>query len=303
MPGTRDIKRRIKSIKSTKKITRAMQMISAVKMRKAQLAAFASRGYADLAWQIITNLSGKVDPKFHALLAQQSKSNKIAVILISSNRGMIGSFNVNLANAVQKYIAENKGAEIVAEFVSVGKKGRDAMVRMGSTIVADFAKIDRTIRIEEILPIAHLIVNEYLKGNYSKVVIAYTHFVSTVTQKPVVKQLLPFRTAGDGFAEMSGHASTHLPDTKGSFHYEYLFEPDPDKVLDYLLSRILESQIYQAILESDASEHSARMIMMKNATDAASDLIDDLTLTYNQLRQANITKELAEITAGRIAIE
>jgi F-type H+-transporting ATPase subunit gamma len=297
MAGSIEIKRRIKSVKSTKKITRAMQMVSAAKMRKAQAAALQSRTYSDLAWQIITNLSSKVDPKYHALLAQdenQKSAKKVAVILVTSNRGLIGGFNTNLINALKKTLAKNKEEmDLAAEIEVMGKKGREAMLRMNQTIVADFPKQDRTIGIGEILPISKMIIDEYLAGKYSKIIIAYTHYVSTLTQKPVVKQLLPFETTGH----------ENLPEHSGKSNYEYEFEPTPNDVLDYLVPRILESQIYQAILESDASEHSARMIMMKNATDAASDLIDDLTLTYNQLRQANITKELAEITAGRIALE
>lgn len=303
MPGQIEIKRRLKSVKSTKKITRAMQMISATKMRKAQTAAMQSRTYSDLAWEIIGNLSDKVEPKYHSLLQAQSENRsnqkseskkKIAVILITTNRGQVGGFNTNLINTVKRFIADqNQEMELAAELLVVGKKGRDAMLRVGQTIAADFPKQDRLIKISEILPISKLIVEDYLSGKYSKVVIAYTHFISTINQKPRLKQLLPFES--QAVEKTSGQ--------KVASKQEYLFEPDPGKVLDYLVPRILESQIYQAVLESDASEHSSRMIMMKNATDAANDLIEDLTLTFNQLRQANITKELAEITAGRIALE
>ncbi len=295
MPSTIELKRRLKSIKSTKKITRAMQMISAAKMRKAQAAAMQSRTYSALAWEIITNLSKKIDPKYHALLAASSvaaKSKRVAVILVSTNRGQVGGFNTALVNTVKKYLAtQNEEMELAAELVVVGKKGRDAMLRIGQTIVADFPKQDRTVGIQEILPISKLIIDEYLAGKYSRVIVAYTHFVSTLSQKPTIKNLLPF------------HADPHHKDLPQAKQHEYTFEPDPNSVLEYLVPRIIESQIYQAILESDASEHSARMIMMKSATDNASELIEDLTLTYNQLRQANITKELAEITAGRIALE
>lgn len=298
MPGTREIKRRIRSVGSTKKITRAMQMISAVKMRKAQAAVLASRTYSRLAWQIITNLSDKVDPKYNRLLETPAANdqNKIGIILISTNRGMVGGFNTNLLNAVNKYLASQKDdGELVAELVAVGRKGRDAVIRMGKTVVAEFDKYDRTLHVDEIAPLSKLVINDYLAGKYSKIVIAYTEFVSTIVQHPKITQILPLAAT---------EHPEHLKETDShGLHYEYLFEPDPVKVLDYLLPRIIQSQIYQAILENDAAEHSARMIMMKNATDAADDLISDLTLTYNQLRQANITKELAEITAGRIALE
>ncbi|MDB4940215.1 MAG: synthase gamma subunit [Candidatus Doudnabacteria bacterium] len=304
MPGLIEVKRRLKSVKSTKKITRAMQMISAAKMRKAQIAAVQSRTYSSLAWEIITNLAHKVDPKYHALLSQKNNTKKIAVILISTNRGQVGGFNTNLINSVKRFFLDQpKGPEevhIAADLIVMGRKGREAMVRLGESVIADFPKSDKTIGISEILPISKLITEDYLAGKYSKVVLAYTHYVSTLSQKPLIKQLLPFKSEGDK-ADPDKHKD--LPEHYKKNNFEYLFEPSPDKVLDYLVPRILDSQVYQAILESNASEHSARMIMMKNATDAASDLIEDLTLTYNQVRQANITKELAEITAGRIALE
>ena len=290
MPSTKEIKRRIRSVNSTKKITRAMQMISAVKMRKAQNAVLSSRAYSELAWQIVTNLSHRIDPKYHALLENPNKSKKVGVILITTNRGMVGAYNANLTAETQRYLAQNKlDGELVAELIAVGKKGRDAMVRVGKTIVAEFPKADRALRIEEIFPLSRMMVDEYLKGTYSQILIAYTHFVSTIRQQPMVRLLLPLKTA---------EHPKDLPEHYQKFNYEYQFEPDPTEVLDYLLPRIIDAQIYQAVLENDASEHSARMVMMKNATDAATDLIQDLTLTYNQLRQANITKELAEIIAG-----
>ncbi len=301
MAGTLEIKRRIKSIKSTKKITRAMQMVSAVKMRKAQVATLASRSYSDLAWQIISNLSSKIDPKYHKLLQKpESKIDpkKIGIILITSNRGLIGGFNANLNNVLKKYVEAH---ELVAEFVSVGKKGREVLARTKQSIIADFPKYDKTVGIKEIEPISEMIVSEYLSGKYEKIVLVYTHFVSTINQKPVVKQILPFTNTNHQKNLPMTTSDEH--DKSRPLHFEYTFEPTPDKVLEHLIPRILESQIYQAILESDASEHSARMIMMKNATDAATELVDDLTFAYNQLRQANITKELSEITAGRIALE
>lgn len=298
MAGTKELKRRIKSVKSTKKITRAMQMISAVKMRKAQAAVLASRSYAGLAWQIINNLSGKVDSTYHPLLEQAGKKDtqeKLGIILISSNRGLIGGFNTNLVNTVNKYI-KSHDAEVLTEMIVLGRKGRDSMLRLGRKLAAEFPKYDRQMNIKEILPIVTLIKDKFLKGEYTKIILVYTDFISTITQKPALQQLLPFAAEDPDYTK-------EMPEKNKAAPYQYLFEPNPAQVLDYLVPRILESQIYQAILENDASEHSARMVMMKNATDAASDLIDELTLSYNQLRQANITKELAEITAGRIAIE
>ena len=292
MAGTREIKRRIKANKNTKKITRAMQMVSAVKMRKAQASAVASRPYAEYASEIAVNLAHRIDPKFNPLLRPASPDAKVGILLVTTNRGLVGGFNSNLLHEVNGYIRQkdsnSAGAEHIAEIISYGKKGRDAMIRIQRTIAADFPKKDSLVPLTEIMPIAKIAADEFIKGNYGEIIIAYNSFVSTLIQKPVIRKILPFKS----------RSAEDLPEHYKKYNYEYLFEPNPREVLRYLLPRIVESEIYHAVLESDAAEHSARMIMMKNATDAASELIDDLTLTYNKIRQANITQELAEIIAG-----
>ena len=197
--------------------------------------------------------------------------------------------------------------EIISEIVTYGKKGQIIAARLKKNVVADFPKFDRTISIEDIYPIAKFVSDAYNTGKYQKIVIVYNHFVSTLQQKPMVKQLLPFAQSDANNANsmrMTRIANNDAPQLLTT-HYSLptLFEPSPQAVIDHLIPRIIESQIYQTILESDASEHSARMVMMKNATEAAGDLISDLTLTFNQLRQNKITTELAEITAGKIALE
>ncbi len=185
----------------------------------------------------------------------------------------------------------NSSSEPIAELLVMGRKAKDYAVRFNKNMMADFAKSDTWTGIDSIYPLAKMVTELYQTGQYKNIVIVYNHFVSTLVQKATVKQLLPFGEAGSGKREA------------GSEETDYLFEPNPTEVLEHLIPRIVESQIYQAVLESDASEHSARMVMMKNATEAAGDLISDLTLTYNQLRQNKITTELSEITAGRIALE
>jgi F-type H+-transporting ATPase subunit gamma len=351
MPGIKELKTRIKSISGTRKVTRAMQMVSAAKMRKSQDATMRSRTYASLAWELILDIeagsnaatatpsedaddvlreSGNLDPgsQMHSagmtqLMQTYPKATKIAVLILSTNRGMVGSLNTNLINLVQKNISQSG---VDADIITYGRKGRDVMVRSHKEVLADFEKFDRTISTEDIFPIAELITKLYSSGKYQKVLIFYNHFVSTLVQKPMVKQLLPF--AGTTPAAVAStppkqggespqlSVSTAKPRSISSFSKEeyrpqggevvttdYLFEPNPTEVLKHLLPRIIESQIYQTILESEASEQSARMVMMKNATEAAGDLISDLTLTYNKLRQNKITTELAEITAGKIALE
>lgn len=294
MPGVRDIKRRIKSIQGTRKITRAMQLVSAAKMRKAQVAVVSSRTYSGLAWELILNLAKSLETR-KPLLSVFPKAKKIGIVLLSTNRGLVGGLNTNLAAKIKSLQTET---EIITEIISYGKKGRDLAIKLNQNIVADFPKIDRSISIEEIYPLAKFVIDAYKTGNYKQILIVYNLFISTINQKATVKQLLPFASEVVSQAKKPGE-DVELK----SYGYNYLFEPNPKRVLDHLLPRIIESQIYQAILESDASEHSARMIMMKNATDAAGDLINDLTLTYNQIRQNKITTELAEITAGKITLE
>ncbi len=338
MPGTKELKTRIKSIQGMRKVTKAMQMVSAAKMRKAQASVLNSRTYASLAWELIGNLTSASsviaspsDSEGEAisssnykiasdalamtqnlgLLRQFPNAKKVGVIILSTNRGLVGSLNSNLIQKIRDVVqapglpkeqgkALHYSAETIAELIVYGKKAKNLAARIGNKIVADFTKIDRTITTEDIFPIAKFVTDVYLTGEYRKIVTVYNHFVSTVVQKPTVKELLPFaKERVEKNNSLHPQPYTLNPQSDS----DYLFEPNPTLVLEHLLPRIIESQIYQTILESDASEHSARMIMMKNATDAAGDLVGDLTLTYNRLRQGKITTELAEITAGRIALE
>lgn len=286
MPGLRDLKRRIKSIQSTRKVTRAMQLVSAAKMRKAQDAVVKSRTYASLAWDLITSLGPGVNFD-HPLLAIYPDAEKTAVLVLGTNRTLVGGLNTNLGRKLLDVRQQARSVDAVV----YGKQAARVTTRVGQTIVADFPKEERTITSEDIYTLARYVTDAYITGEYKAVYIVYNHFVSTLVQRPTVRQLLPF------MPYKNNHQSEEEKQP------EYLFEPSPNQVLEHLLPRILESQIYQLVLESNASEHSARMVMMKNATEAAGDLISDLTLTYNKLRQNKITTELAEITAGKIALE
>lgn len=291
MPSTQELTRRIKSIKSTRKITRAMQMVSAAKMRRAQNATMASRNYADLARELISGL-GNVEKYHNPLLEAHENAKKLGVVLITTNRGLVGGFNSNLL--VKLKSLELGDPELVGEIITVGKKGSEAVSRTRRQLIAQFPKHDSTEKVKDIYPLVKMITDAYKTGEYKKIIVVYNHFVSTLEQKPTAKVLLPFNFE----KEQSKADPEKSPNT-----WQVIFEPTRSQVLDHVIPRVLESQIYQAILESDASEHSARMVMMKNATEAAGDLIDDLTLTFNQLRQNKITTELSEITAGRIALE
>ncbi len=299
MAGIRDLKRRIKSVASTRKITHAMELVSGAKMKRAQNMATASRTYAESAWGLVQNLA-HLGAYHHPLIKIYPRANKVGVILLTTNRGLVGSLNTNVLNklrALEKGGFNNhRQTEVIAEIITYGRKGSQALMRLQKNVIADFPKLDRTISSEDIYPMAQMITQMYASGKYRKIFIVFNTFVSTLVQAAVDRQILPFH---ESIREelVSDSDEPEIGETP------YIFEPDTKAVLSHLLPRIVESQIYRAIVESDASEHSARMVMMKNATEAAGDIIADLTLTYNQLRQNKITTELAEITAGKIALE
>lgn len=298
MAQTREIRRRIKSVTNTRKITKAMELVAAAKMRRAVAAVLSTRPYAEAAWALLQNLSASTDPALHALLLRREPVRSMLALLITSNRGLVGSFNARMLAALSTYGSRVMTKERSMDLVLLGKKG-EALTRGGAfSVFAAFSKEDVIMEVTSILPIARMLMTEYTKGTYDRIVVAYMDFASTLRQEPRVRQLLPIERADPSLGatdrDRMGAASVTL---------EYLFEPSPDAVLEIILARLVEMQVYQSVLESNASEHASRMMAMRSASDAASDLIDDLTLTYNQARQAAITKEIAEISAGRAAIE
>lgn len=289
--STREIRRRIKSVKNIGQITKAMELVSASKMRKAQIAASSSRPYSQLTSDLLKNLREKTSIKNHPILqrimpeySQVQLQHKALVVLITSDKGLAGALNSNvIAKALT--VIKNEGAGRV-DFVAIGKKGVDALRRTGQNIIAAFPGKDRAISIFDAKPITQIAVNDYLNFTYDKVYVVYTDFISTLVQKPNILQILPLVESG---------AAKNLD--------EYEFEPTADKVLENLIYRYLEFAVFQCLQEAVASEHSARMVAMRNANQSASDLIDDLTLSANQARQAGITRELSEISAAKIAME
>jgi F-type H+-transporting ATPase subunit gamma len=289
----REIRRR-KSVKD-KQITKTMEMVSASKMRKAQSAALQTRAYAEKALEILLSLEGQ---KITHPLLEQREVKHTTVILVSSDRGLCGGFNSNL---VRKLNEKLRGTDLTTvKAVTLGKKGRDGIARLNYSIGADFSgNVDR-LNFATIAPIIRMVLKDYIEKKTDRVLLAYTHFVTTLSQKPVVKILFPF--SPESLEEV-------LKDILGAqfeqqkVKNDYLFEPSPEEVLASLLPKLAEAQMYQAFLESQASEHSARMVVMKNATEAAGELIDDLTLTYNQARQSSITREISEIAAGADALQ
>lgn len=313
--NTKVIKRRLKSIGSTKKITKAMEMIAAAKMRKAVNAALDTRTYATLAWELLVNLSKNQKEQMPLLAIRPVE--KILMIIITSNRGLCGSFNANIIKktAAQLQNPQNiakqriKGKEILSnkqmsvEVIGIGRKGADFAKKMGYNLIASFNNLTDTPSLEDALPVARMIIEAYEKQKYDKVVVAYTDFKSALLQVAKLRQVLPISEIDleKMISDVSETRQSKIPE-KTDLN-EYLFEPNRQDVLKIVLPRLVESQIYQTLLESSASEHSSRMVAMKNASEAAKDMIDELNLTFNKARQAGITQEIAEIAGGAAALE
>lgn len=302
--GTLEIRRKLKSIKSTRQITKAMELVAASKMKKAVSGTLALRPYANLARALLENLSDKVKPEIHPLLAKRETKN-ILVILVSTDKGLCGGLNTQLFRSLNEYLKKEAQQENPPDFsfIAVGKKGSDFLRRTGRKIIATYGtSVHPTLK--ETYPISRMVLQDYQNAAYDKVMLVYTDFISAVSQKPRVRRLLPLsKFALEEMIEGIANAPhTQHPKEGGQSPLEYLFEPNPNRVLEILLPRLTEMQIYQSLLEAQASEHSARMFAMRNATDNATEIIDDLTLTYNGVRQASITAELAEISAGRAAL-
>lgn len=297
--STKILRRRIKSITNTKKITKAMEMVAASKMRKAQQATLRTRDYANRAWSLISDLAGKTDQKLHPFLVKKDKVKKVCVVFIASDRGLCGGFNAQIIRKAAEFSKSLADKGIEMEFITVGKKSRDFTARHKIKLVADFTNLSSVTRLAEIRAISKIITDDFSARKYDEVYLAYTDFISTISQRPRILKLLPFTRERDVDLGKVTKEKTEQADAE----QEFLFEPSPDQVLEYMLPKMVEMQIFQAVLESNASEHSARMVAMKNASDSAEDMIFDLTLTYNQVRQSAITKEIMEIVSGKAALE
>ncbi|MDD2434234.1 MAG: ATP synthase F1 subunit gamma [Clostridia bacterium] len=313
MAKTKEISRRIKSISNTKKITRAMEMVAAAKMRKAVDAVLGTRTYANLSWETVLHLAAMSHSKggeVHPFLTKKDKTEKVAMILITSNRGMCGAYNSAIIAKVKDSIAKHPGVPV--DFILIGKKGLSVYAQK-YPVAAEFPKHDEMSNAREALPIVKLVMDEYLAGKYDKIFVAYTDFVNPIKQIPRIKQLLPINIdtedeylgivsdarVGTSKEIVEGKRLKHLREGHG---FDYIFEPSPEEVLDRMIPRLLEVQVYQTLLEANASEHSARMSAMHQATEAANDMVSELTLFYNKARQAGITAEIAEISAGANAL-
>jgi F-type H+-transporting ATPase subunit gamma len=279
MASQRDIRRRIQSSKNIKQITRAMQFVAASKLKRAQEATLASRPYAEKLDEVLADLAIVLGGEDHPLLVRREGGKRL-IVLITTDRGLAGGLNTNTIRFAAQQITGNEGDLTV---VTVGRKGRDAMRRARVPLEAHFEGFGDRPAFADVLPLARLITDDYLNGTYNRVDIVYSLFVSTLTQKPAMIELLPVEPSED---------TEVIPGN------QIIFEPSPAAVLEQLLPRYVATRLFQAVLESKASEESSRMVAMKNATENADELIEDLTLSYNKVRQSNITREMIEIASG-----
>lgn len=302
MPSTREIRRRITSAKNVSQITRAMEMVAASRMRRAQLAVQAGRPYARKIAEVMHSLAAKLgnsaDESIPALLQPRPVKN-ISIILISGDRGLAGALNTNVIRRALRFI--NTEAQVPVSVIAVGKKGRDFMLRTGRPVTAEFINLGDKPQVRDIYPVARVATEEYLSGRADAVYIIYTDFKNTLVQIPTVYRLLPVDAgeAGDEGA-LPGDDSDIMGGDESNT--EFIFEPSQGGVLEALVPRYIEVRIYQAYLEHVASFQSAQMVAMRNATQNAKEMISELTLAYNKLRQANITREIIEVSSGAAAL-
>jgi F-type H+-transporting ATPase subunit gamma len=290
MPSLRDIRRRIRSIRNTAKITKAMELVAASRLRRAQLRVTASRPYASAMRALMAELGG-LGPSggeaLHPLLVDREVHN-VGVLLVTPDRGLAGSLNTNVIRRGTEVILENESQQSHGvQVVTVGRKGQDFLARRGRHLLGTFTNIVASVKYDDVIPIARVIMDSFESGQIDRALLVYPRFISTLSQRPEVVQLLPIERPEASRQER---------------RLDYIFEPDPQSILEQLLPRYIEVQIYQAILETAASFFSAQMVAMRNATDNANDLVDSLSLTYNKVRQANITREVTEIASAAEAM-
>jgi F-type H+-transporting ATPase subunit gamma len=286
MASLREIRRRIRGVRSTGQIAKAMETVAASKMQRAQAQTLASRPYAEKAMFVLHSLARQVHSggeSLHPLLTQRPVK-RVAVILYTADRGLCGAFNSNM---IRKVVEFTKSQANPVSFITVGRKGRDFLMRYGFQVAAEFTGISDRPTLLDVLPVAQVAIKDYLAGDWDTVYLAYTNFVNTLIQRPTITRLLPLEPVWETGAPTA---------------VDYIYEPDPRTILDQVLPRFTELQIYQAMLESIASEQSARMVAMRNAREAATDLIAGLTLKYNKARQEAITTELLDIAGGAEAL-
>ncbi len=299
MATERELNKRIKSIKNISQVTSALAAVSASKASRSQKQVEATRAYAGKAFEILNNLASQpgMGPTSHPLLTVRKEIKNTALILVSGDRGLAGAYNANIVSRAEQFI---RALNTPVRVITVGRKGRDLMIRRGYNVVAAFDGLPDPPSLFDITPVAQIVTEEYLAGTVDQVFIAYTDFINLIARRPTVKQLLPLKPL-----DLSGMAVAEYVrdvDLSGVSERAYTYEPDPVTLLDTIVPRFTQLQIFQSLLEALASEHSARMVAMNNATDNAAELTEILTLERNKARQSSITSEILDIVGGAEAL-
>jgi F-type H+-transporting ATPase subunit gamma len=287
MAAGKEIRGKIKSVENTKKITKAMEMVAASKMRKAQERMRAARPYSEKIRNIAANL-GQANPEYTHAFMKVNDAKAAGFIVVTTDKGLCGGMNTNVLRAVTTKLREQQAAGVAVEAVAIGNKGLGFLNRIGARVVSHVTQLGDTPHLDKLIGPVKVLLDAYAEGKLSAVYLCYTKFINTMRQESVVEQLLPL-------------AAESMKMEKGQHSWDYIYEPDAQSVIDELLVRYVESLVYQAVAENMASEQSARMVAMKSATDNAGNVIDELKLVYNKTRQAGITKELSEIVSGAAA--
>ncbi|HEX2997471.1 MAG TPA: ATP synthase F1 subunit gamma [Anaerolineales bacterium] len=289
MASAREMRLRIKSVKNISQVTRALEAVSAAKVRKAIQALMATRSYATKAWQVLTHITNQPGTvNLHPLLTARSDPKNATVIVMTADRGLAGAYNTNV---IRQVLQRFDTYHLPVKYITVGRKGRDLLIRMRKPVLADFSNLPSAPKFSNLSSIGRLVVDDFIQGEVDEVYLVYTRFASMAQQVSEVKRLLPLEISGE-----------HLVKDFGEHHTgpaaAYEFEPDQQQILDEMIPRFTALQIYQAVLESQASEHAARMVAMRNATDNAKELVSALQLAYNKVRQQAITNDILDIVGG-----
>lgn len=292
MANTREIRLRIKSVKNIRQVTRALQAVSASRVRKAMEAVEHTRPYATKAWQVLTHIAGQPGrSSLHPLLTERKEVKSVLVVMVSGDRGLAGPYNTNV---LRYTLGQFRDSRLPVRYIGVGRKGAELLFRRSLNVLAQFTDLPPEPVFTDASPIGRILVDEFLAGKADQIFLIYTNFVNMIRQVPTMKQLLPLQVGSTEGLVQGGFGDSAPKGPTAA----YIYEPGQTEILDQIVPRFTALQVYQALLESHASEHAARMVAMKNATDNASDLANALTLQYNKVRQQSITNEMLDIAGG-----
>lgn len=294
MPNTREVRLRIKSVQNIAQVTQALQAVSASKVRKSMQAMYDTRPYASKAWQVLTHIAAQPGrDTLHPLLTKRADIKNVLVVMISGDRGLAGAYNTNIVRFTLQHFHDY---QVPVSYITVGRKGREMLFRRRKTILAEFSNLPAAPTFVDVSAIGRLAVDEFLEGQYDEVFLVYSDFINLMRQEPAIKKLLPLEV------ETGAQRVEDYTRVEKKLSASYIYEPGQTQILDEIVPRFTSLQVYQAIMESLASEHAARMVAMKNATDSATALGDALQLEYNQVRQESITSEMLDIAGGAEAL-